>query len=234
MNSVLKKIINYMTPFQWFEVIGCLAFTIYFAILDIKEPNPENQHALWYIIVSSISSVCGIFCVVLCAAGKLSQFYWGIVQIVAYVVVSWVSKLYGEVMLNAIYYFPCQFIGLYFWLKNKNNDNGKVQARKMKLWLEIILVCVCVLFTWLYQILLSRLGGNSTWLDSASTIVSVVANALMVLRFSEQWILWIIVDVITVIMWAIQKDFIQTTMWAFFLMNAVYGLVVWMKMSKTK
>lgn len=104
----------------------------------------------------------------------------------------------------------------------------------MKLWLEIVLVCVCLCFTWLYQILLSRLGGNSTWLDSASTIVSVVANALMVLRFSKQWILWIIVDVITVIMWAIQKDFIQTTMWVFFLMNAVYGLVVWMKMSKTK
>lgn len=66
----------------------------------------------------------GSFCVVLCAAGKLSQFYWGIVQIVAYVVISWGSKLYGEVMLNAIYYFPCQFIGLYLWLKNK--DDGKV------------------------------------------------------------------------------------------------------------
>lgn len=75
-------------------------------------------------------------------------------------------------------------------------------------------------------------GGKATWLDSASTTFSLIANVLMVLRYCEQWILWIIVDVITVAMWAIAGDWIMTTMWAVYLLNACYGFAVWTNMNK--
>ena len=65
-----------------------------------------------------------------------------------------------------------------------------------------------------------------------STVFSLVANALMVLRYREQWVLWIIVDVVTVIMWIIAGDFLMTIMWAIYLINAVYGLIMWTKMSR--
>ena len=67
-----------------------------------------------------------------------------------------------------------------------------------------------------------------------STVFSIVANILMVLRYREQWALWIIVDVVTVIMWIIAGDFLMTIMWAIYLVNAVYGWVMWTKMSSEK
>ncbi|QNU65881.1 nicotinamide mononucleotide transporter [Ruminiclostridium herbifermentans] len=40
-------------------------------------------------------------------------------------------------------------------------------------------------------------------------MIFIVANTLMVLRFKEQWILWIVVDFITITMWFIDGDMIQ-------------------------
>ena len=41
--NILKKIAAYMTPFQWFEVLGVIGFTIYFAVID-------KESEMWYTI----------------------------------------------------------------------------------------------------------------------------------------------------------------------------------------
>jgi nicotinamide mononucleotide transporter len=220
--KIVKRLKVFMTPFQWFEVLAVAAFTIYFAFTDRENP-------WWYISISSLAAVCGIFCVVLCAAGKKAQYYWGFVNIAAYIVVAWISKYYGEVMLNALYYLPTQFVGMYFWKKNYNKKDDKVITRKMSPKAIAVSLVVVGGVIWAYRMLLVALGGNATWLDSASTSFSLVANALMVMRYREQWVLWIIVDIITVIMWVLAGDWIQTTLWSLYLLNAFYGLIVWSK-----
>lgn len=123
---MIKKIIKYFTPFQWAEVLAVTGFTVYFAITD------EIGLTL-YNILSAFVAICGINCVVLCAAGKKAQYYWGFVNIAAYVAVSWISRFYGEVMLNALYYLPSQFVGIYMWKKNMEKDSGDtVKGRRMK------------------------------------------------------------------------------------------------------
>ena len=222
---ILKKIRNYLTPFQWFEVLIVISFTVYFTVID-------KENTWWYLLLSSSAAICGIFCVVLCAAGKKSQYYWGFVNIVAYIVVAWISKYYGEVMLNAFYYLPTQFIGMYFWKKHYNENKNTVKSKKMPIWVMLIFLLGSVICIWFYKMFLTYLGGNAVWLDSMSMVFSLIANALMVLRYREQWVLWIIVDVITVIMWVIAKDWIMTTMWTVYLLNACYGLIIWSKINK--
>ena len=85
-----------------------------------------------------------------------------------------------------------------------------------------------------YKVILDLLGGAGTLLDSASTVTSVVANALMMLRYREQWLLWIIIDIITVIMWVLVGDLVMVTMWSVYLINAFYGYHNWTKMAKEK
>ena len=84
----------------------------------------------------------------------------------------------------------------------------------------------------LYKEVLDFLGGAGTLLDSCSTVTSVVANLLMMLRYREQWLLWIIIDAITVVMWLIAGDFIMVTMWTVYLVNAFYGYYYWTKIAK--
>ena len=224
---IINKIKTYMTLFQWLEVLTVAGFTIYFAITN-------NENAWWYTLISSISAICGIFCVVLCAGGKKAQYYWGFVNIAAYIVIAWISKYYGEVMLNVLYYLPTQFIGMHFWKKHYSQKSENVKSKKMSIQAIIVSLVIIGLCIWGYRMILVLLGGNATWLDSASTAFALIANALMVMRYREQWILWIVVDIITVCLWILAGDPIQTTMWVVYLINAFYGFYMWSNLNKTE
>ena len=77
---------------------------------------------------------------------------------------SWLCnyKYYGEVMLNAIYYLPSQFIGYYLWNKHQNKKTKDVIGKKLNLKSSIILLLVCTLGIFGYKFILDILGGNST------------------------------------------------------------------------
>ena len=70
-------------------------------------------------LIGLISSISGMVCVVLVAKGKIANYYFGIVQTLTYAYIAYGYSLYGEVMLNALFYFPVQFIGIYLWKRNK-------------------------------------------------------------------------------------------------------------------
>lgn len=223
--GIIKKFINYMTPFQWFEVLILIGFTTYFGIMD-------KESSSLYLVINSLSAICGVFCVVLCATGKKSQYYFGFVNIATYIVIAMIGKYYGQVALNALYYLPTQFVGMYMWKKHMNDDVSAVKAKKMSLNQIGIYLLVTVISVVICRYLLEALGGNQTWLDSTTLVISIVANALMVLRYKEQWVLWIVVDIITVTMWVIAGDMIQVSMWSVYLLNAFYGFFMWSKMNK--
>ena len=79
-----------------------------------------------------ISSVTGVACVVLTGKGKLSAYLFGLVNCVLYAIISYQAKLYGETMLNAIYYVPMQFVGFYVWSRHMDQDTGEVIKKRMK------------------------------------------------------------------------------------------------------
>jgi len=221
----MKNILKKFTLFEWFMVLSVIIFTVYFALTN-------TTNTVLYLIIDSVAAISGILCVVLCAKGKKSQYIWGLINVIGYIVIAFINKYYGEVMLNAIYYLPSQFIGYYLWNKHENKETKDVEGKKLNLKNSIILLIVCILGIFGYKLVLDLLGGNSTLLDSASTVISVVANSLMLLRYREQWLLWIIIDTITVIMWLIAGDFIMVTMWLVYLINAFYGYYNWTKIAK--
>lgn len=221
----MKKILNKFNWFEWGMIIAVIGFTIYFSLIS-------EGVSLLYLIIDGIAAISGIFCVVLCAKGKKSQYIWGLLNVVGYVIIAFINKYYGEVMLNALYYLPSQFIGYYLWNKHTNEETQDVEGKKLSLVQSLILVGLITVGVFGYKLLLDFLGGTQTLLDSASTVTSVVANALMMMRYREQWLLWIIIDVITVVMWFLVGDFIMVTMWAVYLVNAFYGYYNWTKIAK--
>ena len=83
-----------------------------------------------------------------------------------------------------------------------------------------------------YGLLLKALGGSLPFTDSLSTCLSVLAMLFSVKRLMEQWILWIVVDVVTVYMWAVDyanggTDIATLLMWSVYLLNAVIMLHKW-------
>lgn len=221
----MKKLLNKFNLFEWGMILAVIGFTIYFSLIS-------EEVSLWYLVIDGIAAISGIFCVVLCAKGKKSQYIWGLFNVIGYVIIAWINKYYGEVMLNALYYLPSQFVGYYLWNKHMNKETDDVEGKKLTLKQSILFLVLITIGIFGYKLVLDMLGGTQTLLDSASTVTSVVANALMMMRYREQWLLWIIIDAITVVMWLLVGDFVMVTMWGVYLVNAFYGYYNWTKIAK--
>ena len=77
-------------------------------------------------LLGIISSVSGVACVVCTGKGKLSAYVFGLVNSVLYAIISYRAALYGETMLNALYYVPMQFVGFYVWSRHMDQETGEV------------------------------------------------------------------------------------------------------------
>jgi len=186
-----------------------------------------------------ISSISGMMCVVLVAKGKITNYYWGIIQTSTYAYIAFGYGLYGEVMLNALFYFPVQFIGIYLWKKNKTEHEVKgedVAVKRLTKTGWAYTVLSVLIFTIGYGLFLKYLGGNNVWTDSATNVLSITAQIMMLKRLTEQWLIWISVNVLSIFLWASAlatqggNDFSMLVMWSAFLVNSIYGYVNWRKM----
>ena len=188
--------------------------------------------------VASIASIAGVVGVVLTAKGHLACYIFGLIQVSLYIFISWKSKFYGEVMLNGLYFLPMQVIGFYTWRERLGKQN-LVKASTMTTTQRIILLSITAICALAYGWWLDYLGGKAPYLDSISTILSIVAMMLMVRAFVEQWILWMVVNIVTIVMWVIayidheDSSLLMIVMWSLFLINSVYGFLNWQKLSKT-
>ena len=183
------------------------------------------------------SSLAGIISVVLCAKGKIENYAFGLFQAVTYAYLCFQSHIYGEVMYNVLM-VPMIIIGIFTWKKNMQEDNAEVQARNLtvKGWIVLIVGSVAAIAG--YSMILKMLGGEFALVDACSTTLSVIATILMLARYSEQWLVWIFVNVLSVILWVMalvngdSGALTLVVMWSAYLINSTYGYINWRKMAK--
>lgn len=181
-----------------------------------------------------VSALTGVACVICTGKGKLSAYLFGLINCVLYAIISYKAKLYGETMLNALYYVPMQFIGFYIWSKNMNKETNEVNKIHMTNKVRIFWLATMIIATIGYGFILKWMGDAMPFVDSFTTVSSVVAMIVSVMMYSEQWWIWIVVDVFTVYMWLV--NFIQGSenmatllMWVVYLANAIIMCVKWEK-----
>ena len=190
-------------------------------------------------LLGIVSSVSGVACVVCTGKGKLSAYVFGLVNSILYAIISYHATLYGETMLNALYYVPMQFVGFYVWSKHMDQETGEVVKKRMKPMGFAILCVTIALATILYGLFLKYLGDAMPFVDAFTTVSSVVAMIISVRMYSEQWWIWIAVDIFSVYMWWCDfqrgNDNMATLlMWAVYLGNAVIMLIKWEKEARCR
>ena len=226
-----------LSPYDWFLIIGVVASNIIYSVLS------DNID-----IVGSVAGIAGVLCVVLVAKGSIWNYLFGIVNVSMYAYISYKASLYGDAALNALYYVPMQFIGWWQWRRRgaavsqaeAGGGDVTVKARRFNGKQRALLAAGCMAAVVAGGFLLEQLGDPQPFKDSATTVLSIVAQALMALAFMEQWVLWIITNVISVAMWSVcvargdAHAAVMVIMWVFYLLNSLNGLRVWLKLSSVK
>lgn len=224
------KIRNIFKDWNLFERIWLATFTIINVCLFFA------WHDTW---IGLTASITGMLCVVLTAKGKISSFYWGLINILAYSYVAYRSAYYGDVGLNMLYFLPMTFVGIYYWNKNlrKKEETKTVIVRKMRWRNKILWFALSLVVLFLFGLFLRFIHGTLPFVDSTTTVFSIVATILLTKRYPDQWFYWILVDVWSIVMWAFifLRDGNQVSMlvmWSAYLVNACYGYYNWRKMAK--
>ena len=179
-----------------------------------------------------ISATTGVACVVCTGKGKLSAYLFGVINCVLYAIISFKAHLYGETMLNALYYVPMQFIGFYIWSKNMNKETNEVKKIHMNNKKRLTYAALMILGTIGYGLVLKKLGDAMPFVDSFTTVSSVIAMIISVKMYAEQWWIWILVDIFSVYMWFCNflsgSDNMATLlMWVVYLGNAIIMCIKW-------
>jgi nicotinamide mononucleotide transporter len=185
-------------------------------------------------LMGIISATTGVACVVCTGKGKLSAYIFGVINCALYAIISYKAALYGETILNAVYYLPMQFYGFYVWHKNMDNETHEVNKRHMNNKTRILYLLAIIVTTLGFAAFLKHIGDAMPLIDSFTTVASVFAMIISIRMYSEQWWLWIFVDVCSVIMWANAyingNDSMATLlMWIVYLGNAIIMCVKWEK-----
>ena len=224
-----------LSLYDWFLITGVIASNILYSALS---GNVD--------VIGSVAGITGVLCVVLAAKGNIWNYLFGIINVVMYAYISYKASLYGDAALNALYYVPMQFIGWWQWRKrgaavSKAEAGGagvQVKARRFTWHQRVILALGCAAAVISVGYVLKHFGDPQPFKDSATTVLSIVAQALMALAFMEQWALWIITNVISVVMWCVcvargeAHAAVMVIMWVFYLLNSVNGFRVWLKISR--
>lgn len=224
-----------LSLYDWFLIAGVIASNIIYSALS---GNVD--------IVGSVAGIAGVLCVVLVAKGSIWNYLFGIVNVSMYAYISYKASLYGDAALNALYYVPMQFIGWWQWRKRgasvsqaeAGGAGVQVKARRFTWHQRAILALGCAAGVIAVGYVLKHFGDPQPFKDSATTVLSIVAQALMALAFMEQWALWIITNVISVVMWSVcvargeAHAAVMVIMWVFYLLNSLNGFRVWLKLSR--
>lgn len=192
--------------------------------------------------IGLLSSVTGIISVILCAKGKVSNYTFGTVYVVAYAYVAYQNKFYGEVMMNLLYYVPMNVIGFILWTKARksasNTESKEVETRSMTTKGKMITAVVVVAAIYTYYLLLNYMGGSLALIDSCTTIIAIIAMYFQVARYTESWIMWIISNLVSIVLWAVamitqgSSNITMLLMWTAYLVNSIYGYINWKKLEK--
>ena len=224
-----------LSLYDWFLIVGVIASNVLYSILSGTMD-----------VVGSVASVAGVLCVVLVAKGSIWNYLFGIVNVSLYAYISYMASLYGDAALNAFYYVPMQFIGWWQWRKRgaavseaEARGNGvQVKARRFTTKQRLILAAGCLAAVVAGGFVLRYFGDPQPFKDSTTTVLSIVAQALMALAFMEQWALWIITNIVSVVMWVIcvvrgeAHAAVMVIMWTFYLLNSINGFRVWLRLSR--
>lgn len=125
--------------------------------------------------------------------------------------------------------------GIFEWKRNevKNSDGTEdVVARKFTWWMWLASIGATVLATWRMGLWLESIGSAQAYTDAATNVLAIFAQILMVKRYREQWIWWLVIDVLCIKMWLVAGNWSMVAMYIAWTVNCLYGWFNWSKLNK--
>lgn len=159
----------------------------------------------------------------------------GIAMSSFYIYVYIESTFYAFACIN-IYYIIAGFYGWYKWhvaskKQDVNEPQIELQRTPTRLWSWLILASI-IIFVIIFYASKTFTDSHVIWGDSIITTLSIVAMWMLAHRYVEQWILLIIVNILSIFIYFDQQLYPTSFMYLGYSIVSVFGYIRWKNLVK--
>jgi len=244
--------------FNIFLVVGMIVAVTITTIFKLEQPGVRT----FMLLLAAFGSIMGVINTVMSANGNILTFLFGFLDVLIGTIVYFENGIMGNFALHAFYFLPMQFIGFWQWSKrgakvkkSADGESTKVRARRLtsKQWMFLVgamLVGITIMYFILTAVDGAKLEAGKIevlnrpkiLLDSAVMIFNIAGQVLMSLAFTEQWYLWIMVNISSICLWTVTlmspdssaNAAVMLIKYIFYLLNSLNGLRIWLALSKSE
>lgn len=214
-------------------------------------PLGKNGYDLSWI--EAIGTLFGLLCIWYASKEKIITYPFGLINVTLFAVIFFQIQLYASLLLQ-IFFFVANIYGWYAWSRQTTDKQAELQIRwlprgKALIWASVCVVGIVLMtfnidsvFAKLSLIavnLMQSMGFNIQipelqpdafpfW-DSSMMVLSIVAMLLMTRKYVENWLLWAVVNVISVAIFTYQGVYAMALEYVLLTLIALNGSRLWIK-----
>jgi len=184
-------------------------------------------------LLEMIATVTGLLNLWLVVRGRQLNWLFGMITVSLYFFIFLKVRLYAEMALQVVFLL-LQFYGLYQWHSGRTAA-GQLKIRTLSLsQTSTLLPAGLVLDILMAEFLQYWTAGTFIWIDALITTLSLIAQWLMAKRFLEHWLVWLLVDALSVGLYLKKSLYFSSLLYAVFFLFCLVGHRAWKKLIKIK
>ncbi len=187
-----------------------------------------KDYSTLQIILEVIAVLFGLVSVWFAKKNNILVYPTGIVSTVIYIYLLYKWELIGDLLIN-IYYTSMSIYGWWLWSQKKENqvEYPIAKVSKKEIGLGIVIFIITVVFVVLVYHFFNKFTSWTAYVDTFTTGVFFVGMWLMAKRKIENWILWIIGDIVSIPLYFSKGYTFTSLQYVIFTVIAIYAYREW-------
>ncbi len=225
---MLKKFFKYFTLTEWILWLSSIAvITVGFILGKDKS------------VLSYLSSLAGVTCVIVNAKGNALGQFVSIVFAVLYAVYAYQQRYYGEMLIYLLLMLPIHIVSVITWMRNKfDGKSHEVKVNSLRPAEYVLTGLGAAAATAAFYFILRALDTDNLIVSTISLTTSITAAYLMLRRCEFFSILFILNDIVLIVLWSMKLASAGTEVlpsviaFSMFLINDAYCFISWQKIKR--
>lgn len=181
--------------------------------------------------IEYIAVATGILHVFLLTRGKVAAWPFGLVSVSLYIYIFFLNKLYSDTFLHVVY-VVLNIYGWWNWVRHRDQQTNVAVGRlehRQRVWWPVLIVVGALLWGYGVQ---QNTDASYPYGDAFTTVASLVAQYLLARRKLENWVIWIIVDVVAINIYLLKGLYPTSGLYAVYLVLSISGWVHWRRLEQ--
>ncbi len=200
--------------------------------MSISEIASEfSEQFLSMSAIELVGTITALVYILLATRGFRASFIFGGISSVIFVWIALVTRYYFDAVIN-VYYILMSVVGWINW--KPQNDAGVIQveflAQKVFYRWLIIAGLVCILCAFVVD---QFSNPALVYLDSFTTVFAFLATWMLVKKYKENWLIWIVVDLVAAGMYYYKEWYFVSALFVLYTFFAIYGYFKWNSIQKS-